>query len=278
VSGLGFKDFSVGEVLTSSDVDGYLMQQSVMRFASSAARGSALGTAAGTGVALSEGMVTYLDDSNVLSVYDGTTWRDVGYTLRETVYFTSSGTFTKATYPWLRAVRVKAQASGGGGGRATKTDLVSEQGANGAGGGGYAESFITDIAGLGTAITVTVGAGGATPAATGVGGVIAPTNGSDSSFGTAVVGKGSVGATGGVAGTGDFTVPGEDGDSGKSGGAYLFGGGGGGSMLGQGGGLGNGGAAKNYGGGGAGGAASNSNVPGPGGAGAGGIVIVELFS
>ena len=278
MAGLGFKDFQVGEVLTSSDVDGYLMQQTVMRFPSAAARGSALGTAAGTGVALSEGMVTYLDDTNVLSVYDGTAWRDFGYTLRETLYYTSSSTFQPAAYPWLRAIRVKAQGSGGGGGRATKTDLVSEQGANGAGGGGYAESFITNISGLGTAVTVTVGLGGTTPAATGVGGVIAPTNGSDSSFGTAVVGDGSTGTSGGTANTGDFTMRGGNGGGGKSGGAYFFGGHGGRAFLGAGGALGNGDAGGNYGGGGAGGAASNSNVPGPGGAGGNGIVIVELYA
>ena len=78
MAGLGFKDFQVGEVLTSSDVDGYLMQQSVMRFADSAARGSALGTAPGTAVALTEGMVTYLDDSNTIELFDGTAWRGVG--------------------------------------------------------------------------------------------------------------------------------------------------------------------------------------------------------
>jgi hypothetical protein len=49
VAGQGFKDFAVGEVLTSSDVDGFLMQQSVMRFADDGARGSALGTAVGLG-------------------------------------------------------------------------------------------------------------------------------------------------------------------------------------------------------------------------------------
>jgi len=76
VAGLGFKDFQVGEVLTSSDVDGYLMQQAVMRFADAAARGSALGTATGTAVPLAEGMVTYLDDANYMQVFDGTNWRD----------------------------------------------------------------------------------------------------------------------------------------------------------------------------------------------------------
>lgn len=82
MAGLGFKDFQVGEVLTSGDVDGYLMQQAVMRFADSAARGSALGTATGTGVPLAEGMVSYLDDANAIQVYDGTAWNPVGSVLQ----------------------------------------------------------------------------------------------------------------------------------------------------------------------------------------------------
>jgi hypothetical protein len=74
VAGQGFKDFVVGEVLTSSDVDGFLMQQSVMRFADDGARGSALGTAVGTAVPLAEGMVAYLDDINQIQVYSGSSW------------------------------------------------------------------------------------------------------------------------------------------------------------------------------------------------------------
>jgi len=103
VAGLGFKDFQVGEVLTSSDVDGYLMQQTVMRFADSAARGSALGTAAGTGVPLAEGMVSYLDDTNVLSVYDGATWNPFGlvsqvvHVSKTNTFSTTSSTFVDVT-------------------------------------------------------------------------------------------------------------------------------------------------------------------------------------
>jgi len=103
VAGLGFKDFTVGEVLTSADVDGYLMQQAVMRFADSGARGSALGTAAGTAVPLAEGMVSYLDDANRLEAYDGTGWVPVGSLLQvvtatdATNRSTSSATLTDAS-------------------------------------------------------------------------------------------------------------------------------------------------------------------------------------
>jgi formate dehydrogenase assembly factor FdhD len=63
--GLGRRTFIATEVLTAANVNGYLMDQSVMVFAGTAARSSAIGTA------LSEGMVTYRSDFNVLEVYDG---------------------------------------------------------------------------------------------------------------------------------------------------------------------------------------------------------------
>jgi hypothetical protein len=61
------KTFTAGEVLAAADVNTLLMDQSVMTFADSAARGSAIGTA-------TEGMVTYLEDSNLYSGYDGTSF------------------------------------------------------------------------------------------------------------------------------------------------------------------------------------------------------------
>lgn len=68
MAGAGFKDFAVGEVLTATDVDTYLMQQSVMRFASSASRTTAL-----SGI-LAEGMISYLDDVNEVQFYNGSSW------------------------------------------------------------------------------------------------------------------------------------------------------------------------------------------------------------
>ena len=68
MAGAGYKLFATGDVLTAAQVNTYLMQQTVMVFASSAARTSAL-----SGV-LAEGMVSYLQDSNTLEVYDGAAW------------------------------------------------------------------------------------------------------------------------------------------------------------------------------------------------------------
>jgi len=68
MAGAGYKLFATGDVLTAAQVNTYLMQQTVMVFASSAARTSAL-----SGV-LAEGMVSYLQDTNTLEVYDGAAW------------------------------------------------------------------------------------------------------------------------------------------------------------------------------------------------------------
>ena len=70
--GLGRRTFAPGEVLTASNVMNYLMDQSVMSFAGTAARGSAIGTA------VQEGMVSYLADSNAVQVYDGSSWLNIG--------------------------------------------------------------------------------------------------------------------------------------------------------------------------------------------------------
>ena len=64
---LGYKDFIAGDPLTAAQVDGYLMAQSVMTFASAAARTSAYPTA-------SEGNLCYLADTNSFEIYDGATW------------------------------------------------------------------------------------------------------------------------------------------------------------------------------------------------------------
>ena len=101
---------------------------------------------------------------------------NTGYRYHSTVYFTSSGTFTKASYPWLRAVRVKVQGAGASGGGTDYIDINGEAAAApGGGGGAYAESFITNIASLAASVTVTVGSGGTG----GAGGTSGSPNGGD---------------------------------------------------------------------------------------------------
>lgn len=72
MAGAGAKLFVSGAVLTAAQVNTYLMDQAVMRFANEAARTAAFG---GVGEpVLAEGMMSYLDDVNQVQVYDGTQW------------------------------------------------------------------------------------------------------------------------------------------------------------------------------------------------------------
>ncbi len=211
--------------------------------------------------------------------------------LRQIVQFTTSGTFTKATYPWLRAIRVICVGGGGGGGGSSATAAGQASAGGGGGSGAYSESFITNIAGLAASVAVTVGAGGAANSAAGGG------NGAQSSFGALVTAPGGFGAgtrlttvdaniRGGIralAGAGDIAYPGNPGGSGTAdpagfgyggiGAGSIFGGGGSASDTNEGG---QAGGAPGAGGSGANtiGLASNRS----GGAGAAGLVIVELFA
>jgi hypothetical protein len=67
--GLGRKVFNAGEVLAASDLNGYLMEQSVMFFTNAASRTSSIGTP-------TAGMVTSLGGT-ALDLYNGSTWLPV---------------------------------------------------------------------------------------------------------------------------------------------------------------------------------------------------------
>jgi hypothetical protein len=72
MAGAGYKLFNTGDVLTAAQVNTYLNEQTVMVFADSAARTTAL-----SGV-LAEGMMSYLQDTDSVEVYDGSAWTAVG--------------------------------------------------------------------------------------------------------------------------------------------------------------------------------------------------------
>jgi hypothetical protein len=74
MAGAGYKLFNTGDVLTAAQVNTYLQEQAVMRFANATARTTAL-----SGV-LAEGMMSYLDDTNSVEVYNGSAWVSVGST------------------------------------------------------------------------------------------------------------------------------------------------------------------------------------------------------
>ena len=65
--GLGKKTFTAGDVLIAGDVNNFLMDQTVMVFATAAARTAAIPTP-------SQGMTTYRSDINALEIYNGAAW------------------------------------------------------------------------------------------------------------------------------------------------------------------------------------------------------------
>ena len=71
MAGLGRKVFTAGEVLEASEVNGYLMDQSVMVFAGTAERAAAIPSP-------TEGMVTYLQSDNSTEVFTGATYEPLG--------------------------------------------------------------------------------------------------------------------------------------------------------------------------------------------------------
>jgi hypothetical protein len=69
--GLGFIEFATGDVLSAAAANGYLASQTVMVFASAAARTSAIATPY-------EGMFSYLKDTNATEYYSGSAWVALG--------------------------------------------------------------------------------------------------------------------------------------------------------------------------------------------------------
>jgi len=70
-AGLGYIEFTTGDVLTAAQANGYLASQVVMVFASAAARTSAIASP-------QEGMISYLKDTNATQYYSGSAWVSVG--------------------------------------------------------------------------------------------------------------------------------------------------------------------------------------------------------
>lgn len=71
-AGLGFKTFNTGDVLTASEVNGYLMQ-GILVFADAAARDAAI-------TSPQEGQFAYTKDNNSLWYYTGSAWAASGAT------------------------------------------------------------------------------------------------------------------------------------------------------------------------------------------------------
>ena len=74
MAGAGAKLFTSGSVLTAAQVNTYLMDQTIMRFATTTARDDAFGGAGEP--TLAEGMFCYIDADNKLYFYTGSAWQE----------------------------------------------------------------------------------------------------------------------------------------------------------------------------------------------------------
>lgn len=64
----GYKTWGIGEVVEAGDLQSYIQNQTVMKFADSATRTSELGTA------VAAGMISYLVSTGAIEYYSGTQW------------------------------------------------------------------------------------------------------------------------------------------------------------------------------------------------------------
>ena len=173
--------FVAGQILTAAEMN-VVSDQTVMSFAGTAARGSAIPSP-------SEGMMSYLEDVDRLQVYN-TDWQDVqtGFTAGTAI------TATNASFsvPSLRSPIVRVTVIGGGGG-----------------GGGAQDSGGGTNAGTGGTTTFDAGGAGTVTATGGLGGKSQDANltGSTGTAGNAAGnqgggGKGSTSNTSGTTGCG----------------------------------------------------------------------------
>jgi hypothetical protein len=66
----GWKDWQIGEVVEAGEFQSYVQNQVVQQYPDSAARGSAVATPV-------PGMVSYLDSTKAVEVYNGTSWNQI---------------------------------------------------------------------------------------------------------------------------------------------------------------------------------------------------------
>jgi hypothetical protein len=217
----------------------------------------------------------------------------VGSALIATVVFTTTGNFTKASYPKGSKIRIRCIGSGGGGGGSEASASSNSSAGAGGGSGGYSEAWVP-FSSLATSETVTIPNGGAGNSAAvgsagspctfgafcrangGSGGGVLPT----STTSNAIHGGAGASVTSAV---GDVKMPGAPGGmamlvgptrsiSGDGGSSVL-----GGGAVGQHGGAAGNAAVANTGGGGGGALSDETDGNRAGGAGGSGICIVEVF-
>jgi len=159
MAGAGTKLFIDGEILDAAEVNTYLQDQVIMRFANAATRDAAFG---GVGEpVLAEGMFCYLDDTNVLQSYNGSAWVNVvSSSTPPGLEFIASGSPTNVTtiditgfttaYQNFRVVFWLTRHSGSGASAITATLRDASTGYNtGYFGGGVSGNYLGTVASFG---------------------------------------------------------------------------------------------------------------------------------
>jgi hypothetical protein len=135
--------FTAGQVLTAAQVT--QINTGIPVFASSTERDAAFG---GTGEkTLAEGQFAYLEDTDTVQVYDGTSWNTVGAAnVKKVEAFTASGTWT---VPAGVTYAIAHMLGGGGGGAGQSTT----GGAGGTSSVAFSGGTVSAIGGRGGAVT-----------------------------------------------------------------------------------------------------------------------------
>ena len=129
--------FTAGQVLTAAQVT--QINTGIPVFASSTERDAAFG---GTGEkTLAEGQFAYLEDTDTVQVYDGTSWNTVGAAnVKKVEAFTASGTWTVPTGVTYAIAHIR----GGGGGIGANTANAGQGGSSSV---GFASGTVTATGG-----------------------------------------------------------------------------------------------------------------------------------
>lgn len=138
--GLGFIEFSTGDVLSAAAANGYLASQTVMVFASAAARTSAITTPY-------EGMISYLKDTDATQYYNGSAWVTLGGS--------ASPLTTKGDLYGYSTTN--ARVAVGTNGQVLTADSTAATGVAWAAPASYTQIASTSIAGSGTSISSIAG-------------------------------------------------------------------------------------------------------------------------